>query len=127
MHPPPPLKPARTPLMQQWIDALRSGKYTQVTGRLIDQVAYDTPPSFCCLGVLCDVAGLQRAPKREGAYFLTSTGMAYYSNPPSEVIEAAVGDVGPYFTDDLIARAVRMNDQQGKSFAQIADYLEERF
>jgi len=40
-----------------WIKALRSGKYEQTNGRLktpaIHSEEYD---SFCCLGVLCDLA-----------------------------------------------------------------------
>lgn len=34
---------------QKWIDALRSGKYEQGSGKL------RTPNGYCCLGVLCDL------------------------------------------------------------------------
>jgi len=37
---------------KQWVDALRSGKYQQTTGRLRDG------DKFCCLGVACDISGL---------------------------------------------------------------------
>jgi hypothetical protein len=36
-------------LKQQWIDALRSGKYQQAKHKLKGE------DGFCCLGVLCDV------------------------------------------------------------------------
>lgn len=35
---------------QLWLDALRSGEYSQAIGYL------QTPEGHCCLGVLCDVA-----------------------------------------------------------------------
>lgn len=36
-------------IKQRWIEALRSGKYTQTQGNLRDHIGY------CCLGVLCDL------------------------------------------------------------------------
>jgi hypothetical protein len=38
----------------RWLDALRSGKYKQGTMYLARE--WDNEPSFCCLGVLCDLA-----------------------------------------------------------------------
>jgi hypothetical protein len=38
-------------LKQKWITALKSGVYKQTTGKLKDNTGY------CCLGVLCEVAG----------------------------------------------------------------------
>src|SRR4051812_22459868 len=38
------------PNAQKWVDALRSGKYTQTTKGLNDRRGH------CCLGVLCEVA-----------------------------------------------------------------------
>src|SRR5690349_4293104 len=37
---------------QEWLNALRSGEYTQTTGRLHDSQT----GGYCCLGVLCDLA-----------------------------------------------------------------------
>lgn len=39
-------------LREDWVTALRSGKYQQGRGRLKEGTDY------CCLGVLCDVSGL---------------------------------------------------------------------
>ena len=36
-------------IKQKWIDALRSGKYTQAQSKLY------SGHGFCCLGVLCDI------------------------------------------------------------------------
>lgn len=40
---------------EKWVAALRGGEYTQTTGRLRDR------DSYCCLGVLCDLAVLDGA------------------------------------------------------------------
>jgi hypothetical protein len=86
-------------LKAKWVEALRSGKYSQCKKRLTDGVGH------CCLGVLADAAGLQ--------------------------IGKEVGDdlPGGYIKfDDLLGRDYsmfpRMNDDEGKSFSEIADYIE---
>ena len=38
---------------QKWVDALRSGKYTQTRGALRNDEGNN--PKFCCLGVACDL------------------------------------------------------------------------
>jgi len=38
---------------QEWVEALRSGKYEQGTGTLCKQA--DDDVKYCCLGVLCDL------------------------------------------------------------------------
>ena len=43
-------------LKEQWLKALRSGKYEQTSGFLCE-VDSDAEESFCCLGVLFDIAG----------------------------------------------------------------------
>ena len=37
-----------------WVEALRSGKYQQGRGKL--KRSDDLKPTYCCLGVLCEVA-----------------------------------------------------------------------
>jgi hypothetical protein len=43
-------------IKDKWLAALRSGEYVQGSG-LLRQTVGDTP-KYCCLGVLCQVAGL---------------------------------------------------------------------
>lgn len=43
-----------TELIQEWVDALRSGDYKQTSGVLGRE--RDGERSYCCLGVLCQVA-----------------------------------------------------------------------
>ena len=79
-------------IKRKWVEALRSGKFTQLRG------GFQDGKNHCCLAVL---------------------GATISSNTP--------------FPDDnkigLSARErtnlIRMNDDQGKSFAEIADYIEE--
>jgi hypothetical protein len=88
--------------------ALRSGKFRQAQGRLKDDGGY------CCIGVICVVAG-------------------YHIDEDLDRIERPDGTRGPDtpysalddFQLDGPARGelVRMNDG-GKSFAEIADYIE---
>lgn len=43
------------PIIQKWVDALRSGEFSQTQNRL-GRMHEDGTMSYCCLGVLCEVA-----------------------------------------------------------------------
>jgi hypothetical protein len=79
----------------KWVKALRSGEYVQTTDVLFDEFG-----GHCCLGVLCRVMGVEP---------LTKNAMG--AKP-----KAALGTF-----DHLIL--AEMNDN-GSSFAEIADYIE---
>lgn len=84
-------------LKSKWVEALRSGKYEQ--GR----ASLRSGGKYCCLGVLCAVAGLEISTDGEnvdGGY--------------GPITELGVR------TDTLWW----MNDQEKKSFTEIADYIE---
>jgi ABC-type uncharacterized transport system auxiliary subunit len=53
--------------MNAWIKALESGNYRQGTG-LLRQIMNDNAPSYCCLGVLCEINGLPRATESDRIY-----------------------------------------------------------
>jgi hypothetical protein len=86
-------------LKAKWIAALRSGEYPQ--GRMSLR---DGANRHCCLGVLCAVAGRDLDPA--------------YIDDNYDFAETALSKPA---ADDLIA----MNDD-GKSFAEIADYIEQK-
>lgn len=92
-------------LKKKWVEALRSGEYKQGTGWLRKN------DKFCCLGVLAAVNG---DPLALGADTLhrsrrgSASKYGYWEN----LIES----------EDEVA-LVNMNDQ-GDSFAEIADYIE---
>ena len=90
---------------QQWLDALRSGKYPQVTGAL------HTDDGFCCLGVYCDaVLGI---PNSE----LDGLGGLVYEADASRRLFADIRWDARY-------RLSEMNDR-GVSFKDIADYIKD--
>lgn len=90
----------------KWVSALRSGKYKQTTGIMYDQGAH------CCLGVLCEVAGA----KRRGGRFIHKRTNGIYLLPEALRKQVALdGQQESHLT--------RLNDH-GKTFDQIADYIE---
>lgn len=91
-------------LKAKWIEALRSGKYTQ--GR--DQLRYGV--RFCCLGVVCDLV----MPNAWSLNRLIDNGCRYDFMPPPSI----------GVPDDLQDELASMNDIDRKSFAEIADYIE---
>ena len=112
----------KKPIIREWVKALRSGRYTQSTGRM------KTLNRYCCLGVLCDIG-------TKGSW--TDHG----------VFKSALGDSASMYLPDSVREYVglsvdemrllwQMNDgktphgnpgEKKYSFAEIADYLEETF
>jgi hypothetical protein len=90
----------------KWTKALRSGKFTQGSGSLRTTAEERSrgKDCFCCLGVLCEVT--------DTTY---RAGFGY----PSRSARQKLG-LGDAAMDQL----VKMNDQEGKSFRQIADWIE---
>jgi hypothetical protein len=92
-----------------WITALRSGKFQQARGAL------RTPTNkFCCLGVLCELVHPDRWDNSGREWRHCDFG----SMPSWEVLAAAGLD-----DDDSPETLANMNDE-GRSFAEIADYIE---
>jgi hypothetical protein len=89
-------------LVKKWISALRSGKYKQAHGALKGRDGY------CCLGVLCVVAGIEIGPD-EG-----------YLSVPVQQLAGLASEVGCIKGSQSLAN---LNDA-GKSFAEIADIIE---
>lgn len=97
----------------KWLEALRSGKYRQGTEYL--RTADD---KFCCLGVLCDITNpalwekWTNGERHHDVYgFLSHTSML-----PDKIDEQAGGIAAK-------AHLMGMNDS-GKSFSEIANYIE---
>jgi hypothetical protein len=107
-------------LKKKWVKALRSGEYNQSIGRLQTRNE-EGVESFCCLGVLCEVAKVN---------VLEEAGTKYYSLGKKDGAEAYTGltqamldkwDINTYQQSNLID----LNDTKKKSFEEIADYIEE--
>lgn len=80
-------------LKSKWVEALRSGQYEQTAEQLVCGGAY------CCLGVLCIVAG----------YDIGDSDTSYRK------LDGLLGNYGPF---------IDLNDNQGKTFAEIADFIQ---
>lgn len=91
-------------LKAKWVAALRSGEYKQTGGHLRYCDLNGNPKGYCCLGVLCDVMD----PEGWGARF--------HDDDAGLPEPSMVGAHQPTLID--------MNDREGRSFAEIADFIE---
>lgn len=100
--------------VKKWVKALRSGRYKQCQSTLSDGKGY------CCLGVVCVLAGMKRTPKSDGRY--------YFGVELSTLPLTAQRWLGIKVYDPLIGgeRATRLNDVFGLSFAKIANLIEKK-
>lgn len=96
-------------LKAKWIVALRSGEYKQGRKRLRHM------GRFCCLGVLCEVMEIPRA----GNGYANNYYVAETSLRPSWRKRAG-------FAQSVEETLADMNDTEGKTFAEIADYIEKK-
>ena len=119
-------------VMNKWIEALESGDYAQTRGALGVDGLEGGKPSFCCLGVLCELAvqeGIIPDPLRGDAENATRLyGEAGNSGAlPVEVRKWAglATNNGTY--DGADKNLVGLNDSYGYSFEQIASVIREKF
>lgn len=98
-------------LKTKWLEALRSGQYAQGQGALRDQ--HD---NYCCLGVLCGLSELAAWERH------TYTKLYNYLNFSCEFPSAvkALAEIN----DDNINTLITMNDGDGASFSDIANWIE---
>jgi hypothetical protein len=97
-------------IKRKWVEALRSGEYRQSRSLLRRGNA------FCCLGVLCDLVANQVDGEWRHNDFVLGDSQVF-GMPPEEVRTFAG------MTRDAENFVANMNDG-GKSFAEIADYIE---
>jgi len=95
----------------KWVAALRSGEYKQGHYRLRSKLN-----EFCCLGVLCEVVGLIEA--KDGSEYMHYDGWTAYLPTPI----ASAAEVSRDTQEEL----AMLNDAQGLSFGEIADWIESR-
>ena len=108
----------------KWVAALRSGKYAQGQFKL-----RDLSNRFCCLGVLCDINNSKRWKKEEHIYNFDGVGLM----PDRAVCEWAGFSSAidgsreiPCVTIDGYLDTLTNHNDAGKTFAQIADAIEEQ-
>lgn len=111
-----------------WVEALRSGDYLQVRGKLVKPGEDGEPDRFCCLGVACELAVKAEVTERQDFYY----GDSHSGTLPFEVMNwlGLRSDVGT-FNQDVefspgwrIRRLSDLNDTAEWNFQQIADFIE---
>ena len=116
-------------LKNRWLKALRSGRYKQTAGALRRRTE-EGDLKYCCLGVLCNVAGENW--KETNRYFFDEYAANYGYDSTLEAtgdptIEEGLLDARHRrkfgLTNNTCYRLMRMNDN-GKSFREIADVIE---
>lgn len=135
-----------TDLMKDWIVELHNPERKQLTGGL-GRIGTDGVKSNCCLGVLCEVQGIEGV--NGNTYEGYGTELVYAGRtglPNNEVIDLLFagepdapesdGTVALYEEEDEDLDGTRYmrtvtadyaNDAAGKSFTEIAGYLCERY
>ncbi len=142
-------------IKQLWLNALRGGEYEQGHGYLRRNKAEQD--SFCCLGVLCDLAeqaGVIGEPEEsdwsggetyiyrddyEGEETILPEGVARWAGL---LVEREDGSFGPnkagrmndyvvvesdYGTEEGYLTLWELNDSAGHTFADLANVIEEQF
>lgn len=122
---------------QKWLGALRGGEFRQAQ-QALKKWGRDTKPSYCCLGVLCEVA------RPLGGAF---DGTCYtFANPAYVPLILEEEDCGDEAESEVIGldtelnsdclldlglsggdqiTLMHMNDDDGANFEQIASWIEE--
>lgn len=111
----------------KWITALRSGRYLQGGGALRakgqagdDAGGEEATDKFCCLGVLCDVVGVEWKRGDTGPLVKAVHGLNEEISYPPASLRDEIG-----LTGVQAEKLANLNDNEEYSFEQIADWVEE--
>mgnify|MGYP003296553431 CR=1 FL=1 len=121
-----------------FLTALRSGEYKQGAGALITREPTrnsdieDDDSGFakyyCCLGVACVMNGVEEVAMLERGTIPSRKevereykGIQYFKSIPDEIRSGGVEGQGPF----LYSALINLNDNEGKSFTEIADWIED--
>lgn len=118
--------------LRKWTVALRSGEYIQGENFLYTIDDATNEHSYCCLGVACEINGLDAEMNKCKVDGLTVYEYDFRDSYPNFIGEyvklATVPDVFAVkmygIDEDGVHMLMKMNDT-GKSFSEIADYIEE--
>lgn len=115
------------PIQKKWVRALRSGKYKQGDGQLVTTDDEGKPVSYCCLGVLCDIAAKEKITKMRLGDDLAIRYDRQISFLPLKVQKwAAVAELKGKFVDSDgdFGNLAQLNDD-GCTFRDIAKVIED--
>lgn len=93
----------------KWLEHLRSGDYNQT------RAALHANGGYCCLGVACLVAGITEEEMGDSGYMITGMVQQIGKPYPSELLGCT----------PLGEKLMQLNDQEKRTFLEIADWVEE--
>ena len=110
--------------VEDWVGALRSGKYTKGRGKLHNE----TVCTWCCLGVLMRLVGMKPIPCK-GMELPPIEIVDYLSGLDTSCIDEAYSPDGLF---NLVTKSGRQlscfnDDDQSENFKDVADFIEENF
>lgn len=118
---------------EKWTAALRSGDYKQGIGQLkrTNYSGVKSEPSFCCLGVLCEVLEVSKDADYDGYIFngATFTGEIEYHWAVENLFENSTLDIR-YVKRDVLGfmrECILNNDSYHMSFEDIANWVEKNY
>jgi hypothetical protein len=126
-------------IRDMWVAALRSGEFKQGRGWLRQADPKDTPDSFCCLGVLCEIfrretgegVWAEKAQDHDnhrcGEFNFKLSPLSYSDSlTPAEVADwAEMGCRDPWMDDERYGeRSLSGLNDDGVDFQTIADVIE---
>ncbi len=112
----------KTEIKTKWLQELRSGNHKQIKGTLKGQTKDNTGAGFCCLGVLEEKV-LGKELDTVVLHHCETYGYEYNSEGPEEIYDQHRNLLGL----GLVTKLTTMNDEEGYTFAEIADYIETKW
>ena len=109
----------------KWIAELRSGNHKQIKGTLKGQTEDNTGAGFCCLGVLEEKVLGNNLVTTEVLVSDYDGDLYYNTEGPQEIYDKFRRS--DFLGDSLVTRLTSMNDEEGYTFAEIADYIEAKW
>jgi hypothetical protein len=103
--------PSRRKAYELWLAALESGKYQQARGKL-KRISREKTPSFCCLGVVCDLNVKAGGPEWDGRDYLNTS-----AHLPTSLHSFLA------ITDTEAITLINLNDIRKMSFKEIAAHI----
>ena len=104
---------------KEWAKDLRSGEYQQITGQL-----REGDNGRCCLGVACDTYKRLTGKGEWDEDIFVAEKDSYCSAELPDIVMTFFGFSKSDPELDYGQQATTLNDQQGKTFAEIADLIE---
>lgn len=103
----------------KWIAALRSGEYKQGERRLFNIV--DGVEEYCCIGICGCILGATK----ESMKGYAKRGVEDVIADIPEELKMPISDFVSDWRESLLGRCMDMNDVEGKSFPEIADWIQD--